>query len=65
MTEELMAVEEYDVVVDVLRKHYDKLWEMNHRNMNSESGMSLMDDIRFEQMEQLQQAIDMWKARDE
>jgi len=55
--------EQYDVVVDVLQKHHDKLWEMNHRNMNSEYGMSLMDDIRFEQMEQLQQAIDMWKER--
>jgi hypothetical protein len=27
--------------------------------------MSLMDDIRFKQMDQLQQAIDMWKARNE
>jgi hypothetical protein len=25
--------------------------------------MSLLDDIRFEQMDQLQQAIDMWKGR--
>jgi hypothetical protein len=54
---------DYDVVVDVLQKHYDKLWEMNHRNMNSEYGMSLMDDIRFKQMDQLLQAIDMWKGR--
>jgi hypothetical protein len=65
MTEELMAEEQYDVVVDVLQKHYDKLWEMTHRNMNSDTGMSIMDDIRFEQMEQLQEAIDMWKARNE
>jgi hypothetical protein len=36
---------------------------MTEQNMNSEYGMSLMDDIRFKQMEQLQQAIDMWKAR--
>ena len=56
-------MEDYDVVIDVLQKHYDKLWEMNHRNMNSEFGMSLMDDIRFEQMDQLQKAIDMWKGR--
>jgi len=56
-------MDDYDVVVDVLQKHYDKLWEMNHRNMNSEFGMSLMDDIRFEQMDQLQQAIGMWKGR--
>ena len=56
-------MEDYDVVIDVLQKHYDKLWEMNHRNMNSEFGMSLLDDIRFEQMDQLQQAIGMWKGR--
>ena len=55
---------DYDVGVDVLQKHYDLLWEMNYRNMNSDfTGMSLMDDIRFEQMGRLQQAIDMWKAR--
>jgi hypothetical protein len=56
-------MEDYDVVVDILQKHYDKLWEMTHSNMNSEYGMSLLDDIRFEQMDQLQQAIDMWKGR--
>ena len=55
---------DYDVVLDVLQKHYDLLWEMNYRNMNSDfTGMSLMDDIRFEQMDQLQQAIGMWKGR--
>jgi hypothetical protein len=58
-----MSEEEYDVVVDVLQKHHDILWEMTHRNMNSEYGMSLMDDIRFKQMDQLLQAIDMWKGR--
>jgi len=58
-----MTEEQYDVVIDVLQKHHDKLFHMNLSNMNSESGMSLMDDIRFEQMEQLQQAINMWKER--
>jgi hypothetical protein len=38
---------------------------MTHRNMNSESGMGVIDDIRFEQMEQLQEAIDVWKARND
>ena len=56
--------EDYDVVVDILQKHYDKLWNMTLAQMNSEYGMSLMDDIRFKQMEQLQQAIDMWKGRE-
>ena len=58
-----MTEEEYDVVIDVLQKHHVKLWNMNLSNMNSDTGMSLMDDVRFEQMDQLQQAIDMWKAR--
>lgn len=30
--------EDYDVVVDVLQKHRDKLWEMNKRNANVELG---------------------------
>jgi len=55
---------DYDVVVDILQKHYDKLFHMTISNMNSEFGMSLMDDIRFKQMDQLQQAIDMWKGRE-
>jgi len=56
-------MEDYDVVIDVLQKHHDKLWNMTQAQMNSEYGMSLLDDIRFEQMDQLQQAIDMWKGR--
>jgi hypothetical protein len=56
-------MEDYDVVVDVLQKHHDILWNMSLAQMNSEYGMSLLDDIRFEQMDQLQQAIDMWKGR--
>lgn len=54
---------DYDVVVDTLQKQYDKLWNMTQAQMESGYGMSIMDDIRFEQMDQLQQAIGMWKAR--
>ena len=54
---------DYDVVIDTLQKHHDKLWNMSLAQMNSEYGMSLLDDIRFKQMDQLLQAIDMWKAR--
>ena len=54
---------DYDVVVDTLQKQHDLLWRMTEQNMNSEYGMSLMDDIRFKQMDQLLQAIDMWKGR--
>ena len=56
-------MDDYDVVIDTLQKQYDKLWNMTQAQMNSEYGMSLLDDIRFEQMDQLQQAIDMWKGR--
>jgi hypothetical protein len=54
---------DYDVVIDTLQKQHDVLWNMTLAQMNSEYGMSLMDDIRFKQMDQLQQAIDMWKGR--
>ena len=56
--------EEYDVVVDVLENYYNKLFHMSIAQMNSGYGMGIMDDIRFKQMEQLQQAIDMWKGRE-
>lgn len=53
----------YDVVVDTLQKHHDKLMEITMQNMRSEFlGMGIMDDIRLEQCEQLKEAIDVWKA---
>lgn len=56
--------DEYDVVIDTLQKQYDILWKMTERNMNYEfMGMGIMDDIRLEQMEQLKEAINMWKDR--
>ena len=56
--------ENYDVVIDTLQKQYDILWKMTERNMNSEfMGMGIMDDIRLDQMDQLKQAINMWKGR--
>lgn len=54
--------DDYDVVLDVLQKHYDKLWEMTKRNMNSEYiGMNIMDDIRLDQMDELKKAMKLWK----
>jgi len=54
---------EYDVVIDVLQKHHDKLWQMTKRNMNSEFlGMGIMDDIRLSQMDELKEAIKLWIA---
>jgi hypothetical protein len=55
---------EYDVVIDVLQKHHDKLWEMTKRNMNSEFiGMGIMDDIRLNQMDELKAAMQLWNNR--
>jgi len=55
---------DYDVVIDVLQKHRDKLWEMTQRNMNSEFiGMNIMDDIRLEQIDELDAAIKERKMR--
>lgn len=53
----------YDVVLDTLQKHHDKLMQITMQNMRSEYlGMSIMDDIRIEQCEQLKEAIQVWKA---
>ena len=61
-----MSEEEYDVVLDVLQKHHDKLWEITKRNMQSEYiGMNIMDDIRLEQMDQLKQAMKLWRERND
>lgn len=58
-----MTDETYDVVLDTLQKHHDKLMELTMRNMRSEFlGMGIMDDIRLEQCEQLKEAIEVWKA---
>ena len=61
-----MTEKEYDVVLDVLQKHHDKLWDMTKRNMESEFlGMGIMDDIRLEQMDEIKEAIRWWKERKE
>lgn len=51
--------EDYDVVVDVLTKHKNKLWAITQSNMNADM-MNLMDDIRLQQIQELNEAIGMW-----
>jgi hypothetical protein len=51
---------DYDVVVDTLQKHHDTLWKMTQQNINSDM-FNIMDQIRFEQMAQLTEAIGVWK----
>jgi hypothetical protein len=57
-----MENDEYDVVLDTLQKHYDHLWKMTHANMNADM-FNIMDQIRMEQMDQLKEAIALWKNR--
>lgn len=60
-----MSEETYDVVLDVLQKHHDKLMELTMQNMQSEFfEMGIMDGIRLEQCEQLKKAMRMWKAQE-
>lgn len=55
---------EYDVVLDTLQKQRDILWKMTERNMTSEIlDMNIMDDIRLEQIEQLDKAMKMWREQ--
>lgn len=55
----MSSEEKYDVVVDVLQRHHDKLWDMS----KNKEEWGIMDYIRLEQMGQIKQAIKMWKER--
>jgi hypothetical protein len=57
-----MTEEDYDVVLDTLQKQRDILWKMTQSNMNSDS-FNIMDQIRLEQIDQLDKAMAMWKNR--
>ena len=59
-------MDDFDVVVDALQKHRDRLWDMINRNMKSEyASLNIMDDIRFYQTEQLDAAIAARKNKKE
>jgi hypothetical protein len=59
-----MMTEDYDVVLATLKEKRDQLWNMTERNMRSEYiGMNIMDDIRLDQIQQLEEAMRMWQAR--
>jgi hypothetical protein len=53
--------EEFDVVIDALKERRDRLWKMTQSNMNCEFGMGIMDDIRLDQIEQLDNAMQRWR----
>ncbi len=56
--------EEYDVVIDVLTKHREQLWKMTQSNMNA-GAFNIMDTIRLEQIDKLDDAIKLWKEHNE
>jgi len=57
---------DYDVVLDTLSIKRAILWKMTQQNMNSEfMSMGIMDDIRLEQISQLDKAIAMWKKHND
>jgi len=53
--------EDYDVVIDVLQKHHDTLWNMS----KNKDEWGIMDYIRLEQMEQLKKAMKLWREHNE
>jgi hypothetical protein len=53
---------EYDIVLDTLQKQRDRLWKMTQSNMNHDM-FNIMDQIRFEQIDQLDRAMKLWKEQ--
>ena len=53
---------DYDVVIDALCSRRDALWKMTKSNMDNDM-MNVMDDIRLEQISQLEKAIELWKKQ--
>jgi len=56
--------EDYDVVIDTLQKQRDILWKMTKSNMDTDM-FNIMDQIRLEQIIQLEKAITLWRERNE
>jgi hypothetical protein len=52
--------EDFDIVVDTLQKTIDKFQKMIRDNIRADM-FNLMDEIRIEQITQLEKAIKMWE----
>ena len=61
MHKHLDEEQEYNVVLDVLQKHYDVLKDMNERNLRMGLDVGIMDQIRFDQMDEIKEAMRWWK----
>ena len=51
--------EEFDIVIATLEEKKQKLWKMTQDNMNADM-VNVMDDIRLEQIQELNEAMGMW-----
>jgi hypothetical protein len=50
---------EFDIVITTLQEQKDSLWKLTQSNMNSDN-FNVMDQIRLEQIQELNEAIGMW-----
>ena len=53
--------DDFDIVVDTLQKTIDKFQKMIRDNIRADM-FNLMDEIRIEQITQLEKAIKMWES---
>jgi len=51
--------DEFDIVIHTLQEKKDRLWKMTQDNMNTDM-VNIMDDIRLEQIQELNEAMGMW-----
>ena len=54
--------EEYEVEIATLQEKRDRLWNMTQSNMNHDM-FNIMDEIRLEQIDELEKAMELWKNR--
>ena len=58
-TKEEIMTPEFDIVIATLEEKKRKLWKMTESNMSSDM-TNMMDDIRLEQIQELNEAMGMW-----
>ena len=51
--------DDFDIVIHTLQEKKDRLWKMTQDNMNMDM-VNIMDDIRLEQIQELNEAMGMW-----
>jgi hypothetical protein len=52
--------DDFDIVIHTLQEKKDHLWKMTKSNMNTDM-VNIMDDIRLEQIDQLDKAMRLWQ----